>query len=85
VRTNALKTLLKEYRKTYNKIAVVSHYNIIRFILATEFNQKDEPFDCHIGNCEVRKVLVNDLWIKYSYNCLFAKLEKRKEKRENIT
>ena len=37
-RTTCLKQLLKEYKSKFNKIAVVSHYNIIRFILASEFN-----------------------------------------------
>lgn len=37
-RTERLKVLLGEYRKQYKSIAVVSHYNIIRFSLTQEFN-----------------------------------------------
>lgn len=40
-RTDRVKAMLREYRKTYSRIAVVSHYNIIRFTLAKEFNEKD--------------------------------------------
>lgn len=42
-RTDRVKAMLREYRKSYSRIAVVSHYNIIRFTLAKEFNEKDEP------------------------------------------
>lgn len=56
-----MKLLLKEYSKSYRSICVVSHYNIIRFALAKEFNEKDEPFHCHIGNCEIKKVNLEEL------------------------
>lgn len=56
-----VKELLKEYRKKYNKIAVVSHYNIIRFTIATEFNNRDEPEHSVIENCEVIQRNVHDL------------------------
>lgn len=36
-RTTRLKEVLKEFRKTYKRIAVVTHYNIIRYTLAKEF------------------------------------------------
>lgn len=34
-RTERIKDLLREYSKDYKNIVVVSHFNIIRFILAT--------------------------------------------------
>lgn len=52
-RTDKVKDLLREYRKKYTSIAVVSHYNIIRFTIAKEFNHHDEPYHCIIKNCEV--------------------------------
>ena len=60
-RTKELKNLLNEYRKSFKSIAVVTHYNIIRFSLATEFNERDEPYHCHIGNCEIKKTLTAKL------------------------
>jgi broad specificity phosphatase PhoE len=60
-RAEKVKALLRDYRKEYTSIAVVTHYNIIRFSLATEFNERDEPFHCHIDNCEIKKLLVDDL------------------------
>lgn len=70
-RTTALKALLREYRSKYNKIAIVTHYNIIRFTLANEFDQHDEPIHCHIGNCEVKQTKVSDLWVKLSIKALW--------------
>lgn len=37
-RTERVKLMLKEYKKEYKSIAVVTHYNIVRFTLANEFN-----------------------------------------------
>jgi broad specificity phosphatase PhoE len=60
-RAERVKEMLKEYRKKYNTIAVVTHYNIIRFTIATEFNEKDEPFHSHIGNCEITRREIDKL------------------------
>ena len=32
--------MVREYKKHYKRIAVVTHYNIIRFSLAKEFNER---------------------------------------------
>lgn len=58
-RTIKLKKVLKEYQKEYNSIAVVTHYNIVRFILAKKFNINDEPFRSTIKNCEILKSSVD--------------------------
>lgn len=52
-RADKVKAMLREYHKQFKRITVVTHYNIIRFSLAKEFNEKDEPFHCHIANCEI--------------------------------
>ena len=33
-RTERIKSMLQEYKKTYSSIVVVTHYNIVRFTIA---------------------------------------------------
>ena len=60
-RTDRVKAMLRDYRKQYSRIAVVSHYNIIRYTLAKEFNEWDEPAHFHIANCEILPATIADL------------------------
>ena len=49
--------MLKEYRKKYEKIAVVAHYNTINFSLCKEFNEHNEPDDsADMKNCQIHAV-----------------------------
>ena len=41
-RTWKIKDLLKEYRKKYKKIAVVSHYNTITALIASEYDAQGQ-------------------------------------------
>lgn len=42
-RAEKVKQLLKEYRKTYNRICIVSHFYTIQCLCAKEFTEDDEP------------------------------------------
>ena len=42
-RAQRIKEKLKEYRKQYSKIAIVSHFYTIRYLCCREFDEKDEP------------------------------------------
>jgi broad specificity phosphatase PhoE len=53
--------MLKEYQKQYKTIAVVTHYNIIRYTLAKEFNEHHEPFHCEIKNCALLPAVIAEL------------------------
>lgn len=53
-RARKVKELLREYRKQYKMIAVVSHFYTIKFLNTTAFNEDDEPIDkIHMKNCGI--------------------------------
>jgi broad specificity phosphatase PhoE len=61
-RARKVKELLREYSKTYKRIAVVSHFFTIKYLNATEFNEFDEPVNkVHMGNCGIFTATLEDL------------------------
>ena len=53
-RAKKIKQLLQSYREKYQKVAIVAHYNTIRYTVCRSFGEDNEP-DGHpaIDNCEV--------------------------------
>ena len=66
-RAGKIKEMLKEYRKKYEKIAVVAHYNTINFSLCKEFNEQNEPDDsADMKNCQIYPVELSEI-LQYSW------------------
>lgn len=62
LRAEKVKALLREYRKQYKCIAIVSHFYTIRFLCCQEFDQNDEPVDrINMGNCELYPARLADI------------------------
>ena len=61
-RARKVKELLREYRKQYKLIVVVSHFFTIKFLSTTSFTEKDEPVDkIHMKNCGIYSVNIEDI------------------------
>ena len=61
-RTQRVKKMLQEYRKKYNKIAVVSHYNTINYTCSENWDADNEPADSlNVKNCQVYETSLEQL------------------------
>jgi hypothetical protein len=61
-RARKFKDILKEYKKQYKVIAVVSHFFTIKFMNSTSFTETDEPVDkIHMKNCGIHATTVEQI------------------------
>jgi hypothetical protein len=60
-RTTRLKEVPQGISEDIQRIAVVTHYNIIRYTLAKEFDDNDHPIFDNVENCSMRGAIVHEL------------------------